>query len=306
MVKKILLGLILSVVVLTLYFYAHIKTNTSLASPLGISKLNLADNVWLPKGVPLVFGEEKAPEITAKSAFFVDTQTGEVLYEKDPHERLPIASLTKVMTVIVALENHKYSDVFSISQQASDMEPDKMFLIPGEKLTLEELLDGVFTVSANDAAEAIAEDSVGSRAEFISLMNKEALQIGMNDTKFINPTGLQEDGKEQYSSAFDVALMARYAIKHWPHLVDISSQAHIFLPKNDTHQDYDLYSGINLLTTYPGVVGFKIGFTPEAGLTIITLARKDGHEVAGVLLGSQDRRDETRDLLDYSFKKLGI
>jgi len=210
------------------------------------------------------------------------------------------------MTGIVAMQNKKLTDTFTISQHAADMEPDKMELIAGEKLTLEELLDGVFLVSGNDAAEAIAEGTTGNRGEFVSLMNKEAASLGMKDTLFINPTGLEEDGKDQYSSAYDVALMSRYAIKNWPHLVDISSQEHIYLPASSTHQDYDMYSGINLLTTYPGVVGFKIGYTPEAGLTIVTLARKDGHEVLGVLLGSDDRRDEMRTLLDYSFKSLGV
>lgn len=297
----------ISLVVLFGYFYFQDHQPVTLASPiLGISKLNLADNVWLPKGVSTVLAQENPPDISAQGAFFVDTQTGEVLYQKNPHQRLPIASLTKIMTVIVALENHKFSDTFTVSSTAANTEPDKMWLIAGEKLSLEELLDGIFLISGNDAAEVLAEGSVESRDEFISLMNKEAQQIGMDDTKFINPTGLEEDGKDQYSSAYDVALMSRYAIKHWPHLVDISSQPHIYLPATNTHQDYDLYSGINLLTTYPGVVGFKTGFTPSAGLTLVTLARKGNHEILGVLLGSQDRRDEAKELLDYSFRGLGV
>jgi D-alanyl-D-alanine carboxypeptidase len=138
------------------------------------------------------------------------------------------------------------------------------------------------------------------------MMNSKAATLGMVDTQFINPSGLEEDGRDQHSSAYDVALMSRYAISHWPHLVDISSQQHIYLPESPTHQDYDLYSGINLLSTYPGVVGFKTGFTPEAGLTLVTLARRGGFEVLGVLLGSDDRRAEARKLLDYSFKQLGV
>lgn len=305
MLKKFLLGLI-GILILGAALLNFLPTkNKNLISPLlNRSKINLSDNIWLPK-VGEVFGAESAPDISAQGAFFVDTQTGQVFYQKNPHQRLPIASLTKIMTVIVALENKKFSDSITISSEAANMEPDKMQLIEGEKLTVEELLDGIFTVSANDAAEALAENSVDGRGEFIKLMNQEAQQIGMKDTKFINPTGLEEDGVEQYSSAYDVALMSRYAIKHWPHLVDISSEPHIYLPVTTTHQDYDLYSGINLLTTYPGVVGFKTGYTPEAGLTLVTLARKEGHEVLGVLLGSGDRRDEARALLDYSFKSLG-
>ena len=144
-------------------------------------------------------------------------------------------------------------------------------------------------------------------------MNEKAKQLGMKDTFYANPTGLDEDSGNSYSSAYDLAILTRFLIKQFPEVVDISSVYHIYLPQTDTHQDYDMYSGINLLTTYPGVVGFKTGYTPEAGLTLVTLARKNdsprsaggaGHEIIGVLLGSGDRRDESRDLLDYSFGKL--
>jgi D-alanyl-D-alanine carboxypeptidase (penicillin-binding protein 5/6) len=268
------------------------------------SKQKLADNLWFPK-VEVAHGNLAPPNISSEAAFFVDTKTGEVLYQKNPHEKLSIASLTKIMTVIVAMEHKSLKDSFTVSANAAGMEPDHMQLIAGEKLTLEELLDGVFLVSANDAAEAIAEGSVGGRDEFIKLMNGKAASLGMKDSLFINPTGLEEDLSKQYSTAYDVALMSRYAISQWPALVNISSNPQIILPQTATHQDYTLFSGINLLTTYPGVVGFKTGYTPEAGLTLVTLARKNGHEVLGVLLNSGDRRGEARELLDYSFKRLG-
>lgn len=307
MFKRFLVILVLALLVLVGFVLTRPSNIQKLVSPIkGVSRLKLADNLWFPKGVPKVLGAEKPPEISAKGALFVETQTGEVLYEKNSHDKLPIASLTKIMTMIVTLENRKFDDMIDISRQAADMEPDKMLLIAGERLRVEELLDGIFLVSANDAAEALAEEVTGSRDEFIRLMNSEAKQLGMRDSLFINPTGLEEDGKEQYSSAFDVALMARYAIKHWSKLVDISSNPHIYLPPTSTHQDYDLYSGINLLTTYPGVVGFKTGYTPEAGLTLVTLARKGDKEVLGVILGSDDRRGEAKELLDYSFKQLDM
>ena len=285
-----------------------------LVSPVGnLTRLAMADNLWFPKTTLLSGNSPAIPNLTATSALFVDTKTGKVLFEKNSKERLPIASLTKIMTVIVALEHKDFNYQFNVSQRAADIDPDKMYLIAGEKLSLEELLDGVFLVSANDAAETIAEGTTGDRGQFIQEMNDKAKQLGMEDTLFINPTGLQDDDPNyppdsghslpQYSSAYDVALMARYAINRWPHLVDISSQPHIWLDRTQNHQDYDLNSGINLLTTYPGVVGFKTGYTPDAGLTLVTLARRDGHEVLGVLLGATDRRDDARALLDYSFQK---
>lgn len=293
--------IILGGVVLSKFFTS--KT-AKLFSPL-VEGGRIATNLWFPQSV-VALGGENAPIVTAQAAYFIDVDSGEVLYEKNSHEKLPVASLTKIMTTIIALENKDFNDQINISPQAARMEPDHMLLQAGEKLSVEELLYGVFLVSANDAAEALAETSTSGREDFINQMNLKAAVLQMKDTLFINPSGLEEDGKAQYSSAFDVALMSRYAVKHFPHLVDISQTPHIILPKTDTHQDYDLYSGINLLTTYPGVVGFKTGYTPEAGLTLVTLAKKQNHMVLGVLLNSENRREEAKELLTYSFKKLGI
>lgn len=292
------------------------KTIKQLISPVIKDENVLGVNQWLP---PATADQDEAPNISAQGAYFVESR-GKVLYAKNPHQRLPIASLVKVMTVLIALEHKGLDYKYTVTARAADMEPDKMLLIAGERLTLRELLDGIFLVSANDAAEVLAEGSVrggdeftsrseGSddrRSRFIKLMNDKAKQLGMNDSFFANPTGLDEDTNNSYSSAYDLALLTRYLIRHYPEVVDISRTEHIFLPQTSEHQDYDMYSGINLLTTYPGVVGFKTGYTPEAGLTLITLARKNGAEVIGVLLGSGDRRDEARELLDYSFKKLGV
>lgn len=287
-----------------LLMIAYISSNKKplqLTSPLLKQENVLGVNQWFPGTLG---SQLNAPEISAKAALFVDTKSGEVLYAKDIHKRLPIASLVKVMTVLIALEHKSVNDTFVVTQHAADMEPDKMLLIAGEKLTLQELLDGIFLVSANDAAEVLAEGATGNRDDFIKLMNGKADQLGMKDTHYVNPTGLDENDNNSYSTVYDLAILARYLIKHYPQVIDISSSPHIYLPQTPNHQDYDMYSGINLLTTYPGVVGFKTGYTPEAGLTLITLVRKNGHEIIGVLLGSGDRRDEARELLDYSFKKL--
>lgn len=293
-----------------MFFYLNNRqSDDKLISPwVGLGKLS--NNLWIPKKAAASLG---APQISASGAYFVDVNTGEVLYQKNEHQRLPVASLAKIMTVVVALENRDWNDSFLVSSRAAQMEPDKMLLRADERLTLEELLDGIFLVSANDAAEALAEGVFGDRDKFIVQMDQKAKQLGMMDSLFINPSGLEEDNPStssgqaaQYSSAYDVALMSRYAIKTFPHLLDISSKEHIYLPETSDHQDYDLWSGINLLTTYKGVVGFKTGFTPEAGLTLVTVCKREGHTILGVLLGSGDRRGEAKELLDYSFKKLGV
>lgn len=311
--KKIL---ILIMLVLLILFGASSfrKPDSKLASPvLGISKLRIGDNLWFPQEVRLKKEElEDLTPITAIAYFFVDTQTGQVLFEKNAHQKLSPASLTKIMTVIITLENKDFNSEIVVSSEAAQMEPDKMQLLEGEKLTVKELLEGIFLISANDAAEALAQKITGDKGEFINLMNSKAQSIGMVNTHFINPTGLEEDPStssgrvQQYSTAYDIALMSRYAINRWPELFEITSQPHIFIPATKNHQDYDLYSGINLLTTYPGVVGFKTGFTPEASLTLVTIARRRGREILGVLLGATNRRDDARVLLDYSFNKLGV
>lgn len=303
MVKKLLILILFSAPIfliagLTKYFEL---TGNPLVSPVLKESKTLGINQWFPK----VLGASSVdPKITAKSAIFVETKTGDVLYAKNIHDKLPIASLSKVMTALVALEHRSLDEKLLVSRRASEMEPDEMILLPGEKLTLKELLYGIFLVSANDAAEVVAETTTGNREEFIKLMNDKAKQLGMMETYFVNPTGLDEDSGSSYSSAYDLAILTRYLIRNYPAVVDISKTAHIILPKTEEHQDYEMYSGINLLTTYSGVVGFKTGYTPVAGYTLITLARKDGHEVVGVLLNSEYRRDEAKKLLDYSFNVL--
>lgn len=303
------------------------KENSNLISPILGQEKTLGVNQWLPQTV--LGAQTNTLEISAKGAIFIESKSGTILYSKNMHEKLPVASLVKVMTALVALEHKGMEDQYLVSEYAANMEPDKMLLIAGERLTLKELLYGVFLISANDAAEVLAEGTTGSREEFLKLMNQKAKQLGMQNTFFANPTGLDEDENNSYvppsaegkvlraqdttpnyaragsySSAYDLAILTRYLIRNYPQVLDISKTEHIVLPVTDTHQDYDMYSGINLLTTYPGVIGLKTGYTPQAGYTLITLAGKDNHEVIGVLLGSGSRRDEARELLDYSFSKL--
>lgn len=302
--KKVMILSVILIILLTFFIFglAAKKGQVNLISPLLKQEKVLGVNQWFPG--TLDGTDTDGSKISAKASLFIDSKTGQVLFSKNPREKLSIASLAKVMTVLVALEHKKMDEKYLVSERSAGMEPDKMLLIAGEKLILKELLDGIFLISANDAAEVLAEGTTGDRGEFLKLMNDKAKQLGMKDTYFANPTGLDEDSGNSYSTAYDLAVLTRYLIRRFPEVVDISKTEHIYLPKTEEHQDYDMYSGINLLTTYPGVVGFKTGYTPEAGLTLITLARKNDHEVIGVLLGSASRRDEAREILDYSFNKL--
>lgn len=303
MKKMLLLGIVLMVFALMYLIFNQNKESDDLVTPLLKGEKVLGINQWFPK---VLGSQTNTPEITARAGLFIDAKDGQVLYAKNIREKLPIASLAKVMTVLIALEYKNMDSKYVVSQTATEAEPDEMILLPGEVMTLKDLLYGIFLVSANDAAEVLAEDTVASRDEFIKLMNDKAKQLGMEDSFFANPSGLDEDSNNSYSTVYDLAILTRYLIKNFPEVIDISKTEHIILPKTASHQDYEMYSGINLLTTYPRVVGFKTGYTPQAGLTLITLARKNGHEVIGILLGSDNRREEAKEILDYSFKKLGL
>ncbi len=303
--QVILFTIILTIFgLLGFYFLQSIIASYEVSvSPIGIGETQTSENIWYPKD-NTANSSELFSNLTSVAAFFVDIDTGQIVYQRQPHLKLPIASLAKIMTSIIVLENKNWKDSYMVSEKAASTEPDHMILIPKEVLTVKDLMSGLFLVSANDAAEVFAEGTFGDRSKFISEMNNKAKQIGMKDSFFINPSGLEEDDKNQYSTAYDVALMSRYAITHFPELLNITSQAEIDIPENNSHQEYYLVSGINLVTTYPGVKGFKTGYTPEAGLTLVTYAEKNGHRILGVLLNSQDRRDEARELLDYSFSRL--
>lgn len=302
MVKKlILLAVILALASIFFVIIPKTRSTGEFVSPLPRGERVLGINQWQPESASAAIF---TPSVTAKAALLIDTRSGQVFFAKNIHERLPIASLVKVMTALVALERKNMDDEFIVSQYAAEMEPDKMLLIAGERLTLKELLYGIFLISANDAAEVLSEGTTGNSDEFIKLMNEKAGQLGMKDSYFANPTGLDEDSRSSYSTVYDLVILSRYLIRHYPQVVDISSQYHVYLPLTEKHQDYDMYSGINLLTTYPGVVGFKTGYTPEAGMTLITLARQGEREVLGVLLGSQSRRDEAKSLLNFALSAI--
>lgn len=245
-------------------------------------------------------------EISAKSAILVDFDSGQVIYSKNPKARLPVASVVKIMTALVALEKNKLSDTFLVSEKAYRVGEDSMNLSTGEKLTLNELLHGLILVSGNDAAVAVSEGVLGSEDKFVEAMNSRARDLGLLDTKFINASGLDVDGQEQYSTAYDMATISHYLWKNHPEFRNISETVHWTLDATADHKAFDLYSDTNLLTTYPGVRGIKPGFTWDAGWCLVTYAENDGKRLIGVILGSNDRRGEMKELLDFGFSYWGI
>lgn len=260
-------------------------------------------NIWHPNIEKIFSNFSKAPEISAKSALVYDLTTGKTLYSKNPLEKLPMASLTKIMTAVVALENKKKDDKYQVVK--SDLVgEDSMGLSDGEILSLNELLYGLMLNSGNDAAETLAGNYPKGRQAFIKAMNDKVKSLGLTSTHFTNPTGLEGDG-DQYTTAYDLLVMTSFAMRFESFANVVSTFDYHIFPTN-AHKEFYLENQTNLLTSYPGVKGVKTGFTPEAGLCLVTYLDYNGHKIIGVILGSDNRRAEMKNLLDYSLKSEGI
>jgi len=261
--------------------------------------------IWLPEEEQVFESAIDKPIVDSQSALSFDLSTNQFLYQKDIKTKRPIASLVKIMTAIIALERADLGDVFTVDLFSEEVGEDSMGLSEGERYTLEELLYGMFLPSGNDAAEAIACNISKNREEFIDLMNNKALEIGLFDTHFVNPTGLEEEELD-YSTAYDVLIMTRYAIATHPVLKEITATKYYEIYYSEDHKYIFLENDTNLLGQYPGVYGFKTGYTPAAGLCLVSLAKTGGHDVAVIILDSRDRREDATLILDYTFNSQNI
>lgn len=245
-----------------------------------------------------------APDLSAKNALSYDLSTEKMLFTKSPNQRVPFASLTKIMTAIIALEHPKYDDKYIVSS-GDLVGEDSMGLTDGEIISLKDLLYGLILHSGNDAAETIASNFDGGRTEFIKAMNEKAMALGLTDTHFTNPTGLEGDGN-QYTTAYDLLVITRFALANFPVFEEVASTFDYTIPQTPTHKEFYLENETNLLTSYPGVKGVKTGYTPEAGLCLVTYLEYRDHKILAVILGSDNRRDEMKQVLDFSLKSEGI
>lgn len=242
-------------------------------------------------------------DLPCQAAILVDLGTGTVLYEKNADEQRAIASITKVMTLLLtfqALEAGRVqlTDVVPVSEHAYGMGGSQIWLEPGEQLTLEEMLKAICISSANDAAVAVAEYIGGSEDAFVQQMNAEAARLGMTGTHFENACGLDETG--HLSTARDVAVMSREMLLHHTEIADYCTIWTDTLRGGETQ----LVNTNKLLRSYQGITGLKTGTTGGAGVCISASAERDGLGLVAVILGapsSKDRFDAARTLLDYGF-----
>ena len=250
-----------------------------------------------PSFVPLRRDAVALPAVAAESAVAIDAVTGRVLYAKAAHERRPPASTTKIMTAIVALETMRDENATVISATDAKRMPGSsvMGLWASAQVTYRDLLFGLMLPSGNDAALELARNLAPSVDAFVGEMNAKAAQLGLEDTHFVNPHGL--DKRDHYSSAYDLAMIARYAMQNQRFREIVGTrQHHLAAPL-----DYDVYNGNSLLDAYPGAQGVKIGWTNRAGWTFVASAQRDGREVIVALLKTPDRNADAAALLDWSF-----
>lgn len=239
--------------------------------------------------------------ISASSAVVMVAQTGEVLYEKNAHTRRSMASTTKIMTSLIALERADLKSEIIVNSNELNVEGTSMGLLPDDKVTFEALVYGMLLQSGNDAANVTAVKLGGSRAKFVSLMNIRAKELGMKNTNFVTPSGL--DAKEHYSTAYDMALLGSAAILN-PDFRYICSQKQAVVYYGNPPYRRTLTNHNKLLGYYNGCIGLKTGFTKKSGRCLVSAAERNGIILVAVTLNAPDDWNDHKKLLDYGFSQV--
>ena len=272
--------------------------------------------IWLFVALALLLGALPAQavdlKVAGKSALLMDVATGQVLYESNAHEPLAPASVTKVMTMLLimeAIDSGKigWDDMVTASEAAAAKGGSQIYLKVGESMSVTDMVKSIAVSSANDCACAMAEHIAGSETAFVQRMNDRAKELGMNDTHFVNCTGLddEEEAKDHKTSAYDIAVMSRQLLKYHP---DIKKFTTIWM---DTVRDgaFGLSNTNKLVRFYSGATGLKTGFTSGAGYCLSASAQRDGMELIAVVMGcetSAERFAACKSLLDYGFANFAL
>jgi serine-type D-Ala-D-Ala carboxypeptidase (penicillin-binding protein 5/6) len=238
--------------------------------------------------------------VSARGAVLMEQESGRILFEKDAHTKRRIASITKIMTAILAVESGKMNKIVKVSEQATRAEGSSVYLKPGEKIKLEHLVYGLMLRSGNDTAVAIAEHVGGSLDGFVYLMNQKAKEIGMLNTHFANPHGL-DDHEDHYSTAYDMALLTRYAMKNKTYQ-KISGTKEYRAPNPTENWDRQWKNKNRLLTKYKYTTGGKTGYTKRAKRTLVTTAAKGDMNLIAVTLNASDDWNDHIAMYESAFK----
>ena len=254
------------------------------------------------ESIPQKKDETVGPVIEAKSALLMDLDSGVILYKKNHNQRLPMASLTKIMTATLILESHSLDEIVTVQDDFNSAGElgVRIWLHQYEKITVGDLLIGLLVRSAGDAAITLAQYHSGSVEAFVNEMNDRAKMLNLKDTHFTNPIGIDDD--EHYSTAFDLAILTKYALRNhdFRRIVQIPRATITSVDGEIKHE----FEGTNyLLDSYLDIRGVKTGTTDEAGESLVNLARNgNGKEIVVVLLNSPERFQESKRLIDWSFR----
>ena len=257
-----------------------------------------------------VFGEELNLAENAQSAIMIEASTGEILYKKKSNERLAPASMTKIMSLILIMENIesgrlKWNDIVVVSKNASSMGGSQIFLETNEMMSVEDLVKGICIASGNDATVALAEKIAGTEGAFVKLMNNKVKELGLKNTNFVNATGLDAEG--HYSTAYDMAMMARELIKH-EKILEFSSIYEDYLRKN-TDNSFWLVNTNKLVRFYSYIDGLKTGYTGKAGYCLTDTGKKNGMRLITVVMNEENTDMRTKDtiaMMDYGFNMYSL
>ena len=223
--------------------------------------------------------------VSAESAILIEASTGRVLYEQNAYQQMPMASTTKIMTAIIALENCDVDETVVVGQNASGVEGSSIWLSVGETMTLSDMLFGLMLASGNDAAVAIAEHVAGSVEDFTVLMNKKAQDIGAYNTNFVNPNGLPADG--HYTTAYDLALISAYAMQN-VYFCEIVKTQYKTISWEGHEWNRVVKNKNKIIWNYDGGNGIKTGYTDDAGRCLCAAANRDGMQLVSVVLSAPD------------------
>ncbi|MBQ8891636.1 MAG: D-alanyl-D-alanine carboxypeptidase [Bacilli bacterium] len=241
----------------------------------------------------------------ARSGLLVETSSGNIIYEKNINERVSVASMTKMMGMILVMESLedgkiRLDEKVKTSKNASDMGGSQIWLSEGEEMLVSDLIKGVMMASANDGIVSLAERIGGTEEKFVAMMNEKAKLLGLKNTNFVNPTGLDEEG--HYSSAYDMSIIARELMKH-EDIFKYTSVYEDYLRKG-TENEYWLVNTNKLIKTFQGADGLKTGMTDNAGYCMAVTAKRNGMRLLAIVLGEENgkvRNQETAELLEYGF-----
>lgn len=276
--------------------------NERLASMVAAFAL-IAPISFLPSTAANSSPEPELPALTAPAWILYDADAGVVIASQNADEERPMASVTKIMTALVVVENADLDALVRISASAAGTGEAEIGLVRGERWSVSDLLAAVMIRSGNDAAVALAEHVGGSVEGFADLMNAKAESLGLEHSHFVNPHGLDADG--HYTTAADLVVMAEAALAD-PYLARLARTSRITFKPDPSGVSRVASSTNRLLGLYPGVVGLKTGFTNDAGRVLVSVLQRNGRTLIGVVMGSEDHFDDSRRLLDYGYKFMDL